>query len=435
MSTFLIHGASVLGSATQDLAISHGVFVDPRDLPSGDVRVIDAAGLVALPGCVDLHTHLRQPGMEHAETILSGSQSAALGGFTAVHAMANTNPVADHRDITEFVYAEGEACGYVTVRPVGAVTRGLLGQEISDIESMAQGSAAVRVFSDDGKCVADSLVMATAMERVKAVGGVIAQHAQDPRLTLGSQMNAGDLSVKLGLTGWPSVAEESIIARDVLLAEPLGARIHICHLSTAGAVDVVAWAKKRGIAVTAEVTPHHLILTEDLLADRDPLYKVNPPLRSKEDTLALREAVAAGIIDIVATDHAPHPDEAKSCGFEDAAFGMLGLERALSVVQKTLVEQGHLDWAGVARVLSTTPAAIGSLEGYEKPLQIGSAAHLVLVDPSGTGQDTRGSLSHNDPYRSLELPGVVHYTFHRGVLTVSEAELVSPDLVRKSGPQ
>jgi dihydroorotase len=436
MRSYLIQGANVMGQGVKDLAIQNGIFVDPRDLSSAsDVRTIDAAGLVALPGFVDLHTHLRQPGMEQAETILSGSQSAALGGFTAVHAMANTHPVAETPDVTEFVFAEGRAHGYVTVRPVGAVTRGLLGEELSDIEGMAQGNAAVRVFSDDGKCVADSLMMATAMKRVNAVGGVIAQHAQDPRLTIDSQMNAGDLSVELGLTGWPSVAEEAIIARDVLLAEHLGSRIHICHLSTARAVDVVAWAKKRGIAVTAEVTPHHLLLTEDLLVDRNPLFKVNPPLRSKEDTLALREAVAAGIIDIVATDHAPHPDEAKTCGFEDAAFGMLGLERALSVVQHTLVETGHLDWVDVARVLSTTPAGIGSLNGYDKPLEVGSSAHLVLVDPSGVAKAPHGSLSHNDPYRELVLPGVVQYTVHRGVLTVSEAELVAPDLVRESGPQ
>ena len=436
MRSYLVQGASVMGHGAKDLAIRNGMFVDPSDLSTAsDVRVIDAAGLVALPGLVDLHTHLRQPGMEQAETILSGSQSAALGGFTAVHAMANTNPVADTPDITEFVFSEGLAHGYVTVRPVGAVTRGLLGHELSDIEGMARGSAAVRLFSDDGKCVADSLVMATAMERVKAVGGVIAQHAQDPRLTLDSQMNAGDLAGELGLTGWPAVAEEAIIARDVLLAEHLDARIHICHLSTAGAVDVVAWAKKRGIAVTAEVTPHHLLLTEDVLVDRNPLFKVNPPLRSTEDTLALREAVAAGIIDIVATDHAPHPDEAKTCGFEDAAFGMLGLERALSVVQHTLVETGHLDWVRVSRVLSKTPAAIGSLPGYDKPLEVGSVAHLVLVDPSGVAEAPRGSRSHNDPYRQLSLPGVVQYTFHRGVMTVSEADLIAPDLVKESGPQ
>lgn len=433
MTAYLVTGAALLGGATANIGISAGVFVNPSELAgSAGVTVVDAAGLVALPGLVDLHTHLRQPGMEHAETVLTGSQAAALGGFTAVHAMANTNPVADNPGVTDSVFAEGARAGYVTVRPVGAVTRGLQGEKLADIEAMAGGTAAVRVFSDDGTCVADSFLMAAAMKRVKGVGGVIAQHAQDPKLTVGAQMNEGALSAKLGLAGWPSVAEEVIIARDVLLAEHLDTRIHICHLSTAGSVDLVRWAKKRGIAVTAEVTPHHLLLTEDLLVDKDPIFKVNPPLRLREDTVALREAVASGVIDIVATDHAPHPSEAKTCSFEDAAFGMLGLEMALPVVVEALVTPGFLDWTGVARVLSSTPARIGSLRGYDTPLALGAPAHLVLIDPTCVARAPRASLSSNDPYAGTALPGLVTHTFHRGVMTVSGGELVSPQDLRKS---
>lgn len=435
MTAYLIAGGALMGGTLGDIGISHGVFVDPSELAGGrGVTIIDAHGLVVLPGFVDLHTHLRQPGMEKAETVLSGSQAAALGGFTAVHAMANTNPVADGPVVTDAVQAEGRAAGYVTVRPVGAVTRGLGGQKLADIEGMAASKASVRVFSDDGRCVADSLVMASAMKRVKAVGGVIAQHAQDPGLTEGAHMNDGALSEKLRLTGWPSVAEEAIIARDVLLAQHFDARIHICHVSTAGSVDVVRWAKKRGIAVTAEVTPHHLLLTEDLLANKDPLFKVNPPLRRREDTVVLQQAVASGIIDIVATDHAPHPQESKTCAFEQAAFGMMGLEMALPVVIQTLVSAGHLDWAGVARVLSTTPAAIGSLSGYEKPLTLGQPAHLTLVDPTAPAGSPRASLSSNDPYVGQHLNGRVMHTFHDGVMTVHENELVAPENLTRRTP-
>lgn len=371
MTGYLVTNVSLPDGSSGDLGISDGVFVEPKSIAGvrGTVGV-DGSGLVALPGFVDLHTHLRQPGSEQAETILSGSQSAALGGFTAVHAMANTDPVADNPGVTVAVARMGREAGYVTVRPVGAITKGLAGEELSAMSAMAAGSGAVRVFSDDGKCVHDSWVMRRALEHAKALGAVIAQHAQDPRLTVDAQMNEGALSARLGMVGWPAVAEESIIARDVLLAEHVGARLHICHLSTAGSVDVIRWAKKRGIAVTAEVTPHHLLLTEDLVSGFDPLFKVNPPLRTTEDTLALREALAEGIIDIVATDHAPHLSESKECAFGEAAFGMLGLEMALPVVLHTMVNSGLMGWSDVARVLSSAPAAIGSLGGYDVPLTV-----------------------------------------------------------------
>jgi dihydroorotase len=426
VTEYLIKGASLLGGESGDLGISQGHFVPAAELyGTKGVVTIDAHGLIALPGLVDLHTHLRQPGAEQSETVLSGSQAAALGGFTAVHAMANTDPVADNQAVVNQVWTLGKQAGYVDVRPVGAVSRGLAGGELSAMAQMAHSSSRVRVFSDDGHCVADSLLMVRALEYVATLGGVIAQHAQDPRLTIDAQMNEGALSGRLGLTGWPAVAEESIIARDVLLAERAGARLHICHLSTAGSIEVIQWAKKRGIAVTAEVTPHHLLLTEDLLAHYDPLYKVNPPLRRSEDTMALREAVASGVIDVIATDHAPHPAEAKECAFAEAAFGMLGLETALPVVIETLVKPGHISWHDVARILSITPATIGSLEGYEQPLHSGKPAHLVLVDPEQPAVAPRASLSHNNPYRDKALPGRVLNTFYGGQATVLEGELVA----------
>jgi len=317
----------------------------------------------------------------------------------------------------------------VTVRPVGAITKGLAGEELSAMAAMAAGPGAVRVFSDDGKCVHDSLVMRRALEQAKALGVVVAEHAQDPRLTIDAHMNEGALSSRLGVVGWPAVAEESIIARDVLLAEYVGTRLHVCHVSTAGSVDVIRWAKKRGIAVTAEVTPHHLLLTEDLVGSFDPLFKVNPPLRTAEDTRALRAALADGIIDIVATDHAPHPSESKECAFGEAAFGMVGLEMALPVVIETLVNPGLLTWSDVARVLSSAPAAIGSLAGYDAPLAVGSPAHLTLVDPTAVALAPRGSLSSNNPYPENVLPGRVMFTFHHGRATVSNGELVAPDVV------
>lgn len=430
MTGYLVTNVSLPDGSSGDLGISDGVFVEPKSIAGvrGTVGV-DGSGLVALPGFVDLHTHLRQPGSEQAETILSGSQSAALGGFTAVHAMANTDPVADNPGVTVAVARMGREAGYVTVRPVGAITKGLAGEELSAMSAMAAGSGAVRVFSDDGKCVHDSWVMRRALEHAKALGAVIAQHAQDPRLTVDAQMNEGALSARLGMVGWPAVAEESIIARDVLLAEHVGARLHICHLSTAGSVDVIRWAKKRGIAVTAEVTPHHLLLTEDLVSGFDPLFKVNPPLRTTEDTLALREALAEGIIDIVATDHAPHLSESKECAFGEAAFGMLGLEMALPVVLHTMVNSGLMGWSDVARVLSSAPAAIGSLGGYDVPLTVGAPGHLTLVDPSTPAPTPRGSLSSNNPYPEGILPGKVMFTFHHGHATVMEGELVEADVL------
>ena len=436
MADVLIRGASLLGDATGDLGIRDGVFIPAEDIDPGaaSTRLVDASGLVALPGLVDLHTHLRQPGMDHAETVLSGSQAAAAGGFTAVFAMANTQPVADSVGIIDLVHRLGREAGYVDVRPIGAVTKGLAGEELAGIAGMANGQAKVRVFSDDGHCVSDSLVMRRALEYVSTFGGVIAQHSQDPKLTEGAQINEGALSSRLGLAGWPAVAEEAIIARDILLAEYTGARLHICHLSTRGSVEIVRNAKARGAKVTAEVTPHHLLLTEDLTAGYDPLFKVNPPLRSDDDVHAVRQGVADGTIDIVATDHAPHPSESKDCAFDEAAFGMLGLETALSVVQHTLVDTGFIGWPDVARILSSTPARIGQLAGYNAPLAVGSPAHLTLVDPSAQHHgEMRYTASSNNPYRGRALPGRVLHTFYAGVATVIDGDVVAPDALGVGG--
>tara|TARA_R110002020_G_scaffold475834_1_gene712790 strand:- start:136298 stop:137623 length:1326 start_codon:yes stop_codon:yes gene_type:complete len=418
-----IVNATLPSGERADFTIDRGVFTEAT---SAD-RTIDAGGLQALPGLVDLHTHLREPGFEQSETVLSGTRAAAMGGFTAVFPMANTMPVQDTAGVVEQVQSLGLDHGYATVRPIGAVTEGLGGVTLSEIGAMANSRANVRVFSDDGKCVHNALLMRRALEYVKTFDGVVAQHAQEPTLTVDAQMNEGAVSSELGLAGWPAVAEESIIARDVLLAEHVGARLHICHLSTAGSVDVIRWAKARGIAVTAEVTPHHLLLTEELVRGYDARFKVNPPLRRDEDVHALRAALADGTIDIVATDHAPHPPEAKECSWAEAAFGMVGLESALNVVQQAVVDTGQLDWADVARVLSQKPAEIGRLDGYATPFALGSPANLVLVDPSARTTFSTESLrgkSTNSPYLGRELPGRVMTTIHNGYETVRDGEVV-----------
>lgn len=420
---FLIKGASLPDGKKADISISNGVIASVSSGFKGDAKtVIDAKDCVVLPGLVDLHTHLREPGREDAETVLSGSSAGVKGGFTAVSAMANTSPVADTAGVVEQVYRLGQEAGLLDVFPIGAVTQGLKGESLSEIGAMADSVARVRVFSDDGNCVSDPLVMRRALEYIKKFGGVIAQHAQDPRMTIGSQMNEGEISARLGLKGWPAVAEEAIIARDVLLADHVKSRLHICHLSTAGGVEIIRWAKARGIDVTAEVTPHHLLLTDDLASSYDPVYKVNPPLRTESDVHALREALADGTIDIVATDHAPHPTESKECEWQEAAFGMLGLETALSIVQKTMIDTGLMNWVQVADRMSIAPARIGGYENHGQPLVVGSIANLVVINPTQkwtVDRDLVLSKSSNTPYHGHELPGVITHTFFKGKATYS----------------
>ena len=429
-SNFLLSGLTLPDGTTSDIQIANGVITAVgKSLPKQSAdQVIDFKGSVVLPGLVDLHTHLREPGKEDAETVLSGSMAAAKGGFVAISAMANTSPVADTAGVVEQVYALGQSAGFVDVFPIGAVTQGLNGETLAEIGAMADSNARVRVFSDDGNCVHDPLVMRRALEYVKKFNGVIAQHAQEPALTIGSQMNEGVNSSRLGLKGWPAVAEEAIIARDVLLADHVQSRLHICHLTTAGGVDIIRWAKARGINVTAEVTPHHLLLTDDYANSYDPIFKVNPPLRTQRDVEALREGLADGTIDIVATDHAPHPAEAKECEWQEAAFGMLGLESALSIVNQTMVQTGLLNWEGVADRMSRAPSRIAGYENHGGKIEVGALAHLTVINPTQTyrvDRDLVASRSRNTPFHGMELSGVIQGTFFRGIPTYLAGQLTS----------
>ncbi|GAA2758062.1 dihydroorotase [Actinopolymorpha rutila] len=424
--TYLLRGASPLGAKPTDVLVRDGHVAQVGSRPSAKgATVVDAAGLVLLPGLVDLHTHLREPGREDSETVETGTVAASVGGYTAVCAMPNTLPAADTAGVVEQVYRLGQQFGRCDVQPIGAVTVGRGGTKLAELGAMADSAAGVRMFSDDGDCVSDAVLMRRALEYVKAFDGVIAQHAQEPRLTEGAQMNEGALSGVLGLRGWPAVAEEAIIARDVLLAEHVGSRVHICHVSTAGSVEILRWAKSRGYPVTAEVTPHHLLLTEDLVASYDPIYKVNPPLRTGEDVEALRSALADGTIDAVATDHAPHPVEDKECEWLAAAMGMTGLETALPVVQQAMVDTGLLDWVGVADRMSVRPARIGRLTGHGHGVEVGAPANLTLYDPAASWEvDPAESVSRsrNTPFAGRTLPGRVVATFLRGRATVLDGK-------------
>jgi dihydroorotase len=427
----LIKGADLIGAGRQDVLIRDGVITAIGTLEAGTQTIdqtIKADGLIALPGLVDIHTHLREPGREDAETVASGSAAAAIGGFTAILAMANTTPVTDTAEAAERVLDLGRLAGLVDVQPVGAVTKGLDGEELAELALMAHSRAHVRVFSDDGRCVHDAALMLRALEQVKAFGGVVSQHSQDLKLADHQACcHDGELSRRLGLPGWPAVAEEVIVARDVMLARYAGSRVHVAHVSTAGSVEVIRWAKAQGIAVTAEVTPHHLMLTTDLLAGCDPTFKVNPPLRPIEDVQILRAALADGTIDAVVTDHAPHARRDKERTFVDAAFGVLGLETAFSVVSDVMVGSGLLDWAGVARVMSVAPARIAGLAGHGRPIAVGERANLTLVDPSATvtvDREASKSLSRNNPWHGRRLTGAVYATILRGRPTVLDGELV-----------
>ncbi|MDR2113761.1 MAG: dihydroorotase [Bifidobacteriaceae bacterium] len=425
---YLIKGAVLPSGERADVRIEEGAIVTVgKASPNSDDQLVDADGLQLLPGLVDLHTHLRQPGQEDAETVASGSRAAAAGGFTCVHAMANTNPVADTAGVVEQVWRLGRAAGLVDVRPVGAVSVGLEGRHLAELAAMARSAAQVRMFSDDGHCVWDPVLMRRALEYVKGIDGVVAQHAQEPRLTEGAQMHEGVVSSVVGLPGWPAVAEESIIARDVLLAEHVGSRLHVCHVSTAGSVEIIRWAKSRGIQVTAEVTPHHLLLTDETARTYDPVYKVNPPLRAAADVAAVQEALADGTLDVVGTDHAPHPPETKDCEWAAAAFGMTGLETALPVVYEVMVETGRMTWADVARVFAVKPAQIGRVSSQGRPIAVGESANLTLFDPAARWTVVPEQLetaSGNTPVAGREMHGRTVATFYAGRATVLDGKVV-----------
>ena len=420
----LFVGARPYGEESADIAVRGNRIVAVGKEARSEVpeaEVVDVTGLVALPGLVDLHTHLREPGQEDAETVFTGTRAAAVGGYTCVFAMANTNPVADTASVVEQVKMLGDKAGWVEVHPIGAVTVGLEGKTLSSMSAMAKSEAAVRVFSDDGKCVADPVLMRRALEYVKTFGGVIAQHAQDPALTEGAQMNESPLSAELGLAGWPAVAEEAIIARDVALTDHVGSRYHVLHASTKGSVEQIREAKRRGINVTAEATPHHIFLTEEEARSYDPRFKVNPPLRTQEDVEALRDALEDGTIDTIGTDHAPHPLEMKDCEWQAGAFGMIGIETALPVLITTMVDTGRMNWRDIARVMSEKPAQIGLATEQGQPIEAGSFANLAFVDPSVERVVENGwSRSTNNPYLGHTLKGQVKYTVYRGKITVRE---------------
>jgi dihydroorotase len=425
VTELLIRGADLNGRGRSNLLIRDGRFVDPSDAGS-EVDRLDADGLIALPGLVDLHTHLREPGREDAETVESGTLAGARGGFTAVLAMANTTPITDTAEAAAHIAALGARSGYAEVVPVGAVSKGLDGVELAELGLMARCSAGVRVFSDDGHCVSDARLMRRALEYVRAFDGVVAQHAQDPQLAgSGACCHEGEISGKLGLSGWPPAAEAGIVARDVQIAELTRSRLHICHVSCAETVDVIRWAKQRSINVTAEVAPHHLALTTSEVLGYDPTYKVNPPLRPHEHVEALREGLADGTIDAVATDHAPHARHDKEHAFAEAAFGMLGLETALAVVVETMINPGRLSWFELANRMSIMPAHIARLSGQGQPLAVGEPANVVLVDPSArtvVDRDASASLSRNNPWHGRELPDPVVTTIWAGRVTYQKAQ-------------
>jgi dihydroorotase len=422
MSNALIIKAGLInGDTAADILVENGLITEiAPSVSHATATVVDASGCVVLPGFVDLHTHLREPGRENSETIATGSLAAARGGYVAVSAMANTLPVADTSAIVEQVASIGKSVGLVDVFPIGAVTKGLAGTELADLGSMAHSKARVRVFSDDGNCVSDPLLMRRALEYVKQFDGVVAQHAQDPRLTEGSQMNEGVVASTLGLKGWPAVAEESIIARDILLANMVGAKLHICHVTTKGGVEIIRWAKSQGMKVTAEVTPHHLLLTDELAESYDPIYKVNPPLRTQSDVEALRDALVDGTIDIIGTDHAPHPVESKECEWQNAAFGMVGLETAFPILYTTLIKSGRISWKRAAEVMSIAPARIAGYENHGHAIEVGAPAHFAVINPTGTLTVDRAQLaskSKNTPFHGMEFEGTVVATVFNGHLT------------------
>ncbi|MHA5283162.1 dihydroorotase [Corynebacterium sp. CQ3829_602738] len=421
MTTLALNNVRPYGEDVTNILIdvADGVIDAVGENPFDDAdEVVNCGGNVLLPGLVDMHVHLREPGREDTETIATGSDAAAKGGFTAVFTMANTSPVIDQPFLAEAVWTKGQEYGKCDVYPVGSISQGLKGEQLTEIGLMARSG--VRMFSDDGKCVNDPQLMRRAIEYAKAHDVVLAQHAEDHRMTEGSVAHEGEQAARLGLRGWPRVAEESIVARDAIMTRDYGGRYHLCHASTEGTVELLRFAKNQGIDVTAEVTPHHLMLTDEKLATYDGLFRVNPPLREARDAEALKQALLDGTVDVVATDHAPHGSEDKCVEFEHAKPGMLGLETSLAVVHRIFVEPGDADWRFVAKVMSERPAEILRLKDQGRPIAVGEPANLVLVDPESPWTaygDQMASKASNTPYEGIEFSARVVGTWLRGTQT------------------
>jgi dihydroorotase len=426
----VVRGGTVVdatGSRRADVVVrgSSVAEVGPEsEVPAG-ARVLDAGGCLVAPGLVDLHTHLRQPGGERAETVASGARAAALGGYTAVLAMPNTDPPIDDAAVARDVLALG-AEATCEVHVAGAITVGRAGDRLAPMAELA--ALGIRIFTDDGAGVQDAGVMRRAMEYARGLGVVLAQHCEDAGLAAGGQMHEGAWSSRLGVPGAPAAAEEVMLARDIVLCRLTGTPVHFLHVSTAGSVALVEGARREGLPITAEVTPHHLTLTDAALAGYDPVFKVNPPLRTEADVAALRGACAAGVVDAVATDHAPHPPEVKDGPLEDAPPGMLGLETALAVTLEALGDVMPIE--EVLALLSWRPAAVAGLDrsrggGQGGPVERGAPANLCVVDPAARWQvdpSALASLSRNTPYAGRWLTGRVRHTLLRGEPVVMDGE-------------
>ena len=435
MTAYLLKGGRIVDPAARrdevaDLLIRDGRIADETN--AADAEAIDARGLVIAPGFVDMHTHVREPGRADEETIASASAAAAAGGYTAIVAMPNTDPVADTAAVVEKVWALGRETGLVDILPAGALTRSLRGEKMADLGDMARSPASVRLFTDDGHGVQNALLARRAMEYLVAFDAIYAEHCEDAALAADGQMHEGLQSASLGLRGIPAAAEELMAARDIALARLTGCRLHLLHVSTAGTVELVRRAREDGLSVTAEATPHHFTLTDQALSTYDPNLKVNPPLRSEGDRAAIAEGLADGTIEVIATDHAPHALEEKDREFEYAPPGIIGLETALALTVTNLVGPGLLSVEAAVERLSCAPARILGLDDHGGPLEVGRPAHVTVFDPTATWTvDRTGfySRSSNSPFVGHTLTGRAVHTFFGGRPTLRDGAVVQEALV------
>jgi dihydroorotase len=418
--TIVVKGGSVVGTngvVSADVLVENDVIIKVGKNLTGDIT-LDASGCHIFPGFVDLHAHLREPGREDTETIETASRAGAKGGYTALIAMPNTNPAHDSVTVIEFVREQGRKAGLLDVFPSGCITMGRQGEALAPLAELS--AAGVRIFTDDGSGVQDPVLMGRAMQYAKSLGVTMAQHCEVSALTQGAVMNECGCSSDMGVPGWPAIAEEMMVQRDIEMSRVTGASVHFLHLSTARSVDLVRDAKAEGLNVTAEVTPHHLSLTQELLTTFDPVYKVNPPLRSMKDIRALKVGLLDGTIDAVATDHAPHARRDKELTLDQAPPGMIGLETALGVVLSAV----DLDPVQIAAVMSRNPARIAQItEQHGHSIGVGDIAHLCVVDLGATWQvdpSKLASKSRNTPFVGRQLRGMVRSTMYRGQITVRD---------------